>query len=58
MISGFQFTVGAVCGIGFVVKAAISQWAAETLVEEKEQKRHLNAFGCEAVSVTAAVTFQ
>ena len=41
VVGGFQFAVGPVCGIGFVVKAAVGQRATETLVEEQEQERHL-----------------
>ena len=55
VVGGFQFAVGPVCGIGFVVKAAVGQRATETLVEEQEQERHLNAFGGKAVGVSAAV---
>ena len=55
MVSGFQFAIGAVCRIGFVVKAAVGQRAAEALVEEQEQERHLNAFCCEAVIRPLAV---
>ena len=58
MVSRFQFAIGAVCGIRFVVKAAVGQWAAEAFMEEQEQERHLNAFGCEAVSVPAALALQ
>src|SRR6266849_6537304 len=39
-------------------KAAVGQRAAEALVEEHEQERHLNAFCCEAVSVTVVLAIQ
>ena len=58
MVSGFQFAIGAVCRIGFVVKAAVGQRATEALVEEHEQERHLNAFGCEAVGVMVVLATQ
>ena len=58
MVSGFEFAIGAVCRIGLVVKVAVSQRAAESLVEEQEQERHLNAFGGEAVSVTPVRSIQ
>ena len=58
MVSGFQFAIGAVSGIGFVVKAAVGQGAAEALVEEQEQEGHLHAFDCEAVSVTVVLAIR
>ena len=41
-----------------MVKAAVGQRAAEALVEEQEQERHLNAFCCEAVSLTVVLAIQ
>ena len=58
VVSGFQFAIGAMCRIGFVVKLAVGQRATEAFVEEQEQERHLNAFCCEAVSVTVLLAIQ
>lgn len=52
---GFQLTVGTMGGIGFVVEAAVGEGTTEGLVEEQEQERDVNAFGGQAVSVTAAI---
>src|SRR5450759_37549 len=40
------------------MEAAVGERSAETLVEEQEQKRDINAFGRQAVSVAAAIAFQ
>jgi len=45
-------------GIGFVMKAAVGQRAAEAFVEEQEQKRDLEAFRRQAVGVTAAIALE
>jgi len=58
VVSGFQWAARPVSRIGLVVKAAVGQRAAEALVEEQEQEGHRNAFGCQAVGVTAAIAFQ
>ena len=41
MICGLEFAVGAVFGIGLVVKSAVGQRTAKTLVEEQEQQRQV-----------------
>ena len=41
-----------------MVEAAVGEGTAEALVEEQEQERDLNAFGCEAVGVAVAVALQ
>ena len=58
MIGGFQFAVWPVVRIGFVMESAIGERATESLVEEQEQERDVNALGCQAVSVAAAITLQ
>ena len=58
MVCGFEFAVGAVVGIGLVVKTAIGQRTAEALVEKQEQERDLDAFARQAISVTAPIAFQ
>src|SRR6266852_1076820 len=58
VVSGCRYGSVAVCRIGCVVKAAGVQRAAEALVDEPEQARHLNAFCCEAVSVTVVLAIR
>jgi len=58
MVSGFEFAVGPVSGIGPVVKAAVGEGTAEALVEEEEQECDLNTLCGEPVSVSAAVSFE
>ena len=50
--------MGCVIWIGSVVKAAVGQGAAEALVEEQKQERHLNAFGGEPVGIAGAIALQ
>ena len=42
VISGFQFAVWTVRGIGLVVEAAVGERPTEALVEEEEQKGDIN----------------
>lgn len=58
MISGLQFAVWLVRGIGFVVEAAVGERPAEALVEEEEQEREINAFGRQPVSVVSTIAFE
>ena len=58
VIGGFEFAVWPVRRIGFVMEAAVGERTAETLVEEQEQERDVNAFGRQAVGVAAAIAFQ
>jgi hypothetical protein len=51
VVSGFQFAIGAVSGIGLVMEAAVSQRTAESFVEKQEQQSDLEAFAGEAVGV-------
>ena len=41
MIGGFEFAVGPVGGVGFVMKAAVGERTTETLVEEQKEEREL-----------------
>ena len=50
--------LGRCVGIGLVVKAAVGQWAAETLVKEQEQQCDLHTFGGEAVGIAGAIALQ
>ena len=45
-------------GIGFVMKAAVGQGSAKTLVKEEKQQCDLDALGGEKVAVAAAVALQ
>ena len=55
MIRGFEFTVGLMSGIGFVMKSAVGEWAAEAFVKEKEQECHVEAFYGKAIGVASAI---
>jgi hypothetical protein len=56
VISGFEFAVGAVRRIGWMVEAAVGQRSTEALVEEKELE--CDAFCGELVGVVGAVALQ
>ena len=58
VIGGLEFAVGCVSWVGGVVKAAVGQGTAETLVEEQKQERHLNPFGGEPVGIAGAIALQ
>src|SRR5271163_120277 len=45
-------------GGGAVVEAAVGEWAAEPLVEEKKEQGDLDAFGGETVGVSGSITLQ
>ena len=51
VIGGFKPAVGAVLWDRPVMKAAVGEGAAQTLVEEQEEQGHLDAFLREAVGV-------
>jgi hypothetical protein len=36
VVGGFEFAVGLVTGVGGMVEAAVSEWAAESFVEEQK----------------------
>src|SRR5215472_16001294 len=55
MIGGFELAFRAVTGVGLVMKASIGEGAAETRVEEQEEKSDVQALGGEAVRVSAAI---
>ena len=44
VVSGFQSTVGPICGIGLVMEATVRQRTTEAFVEEQEQECDLDAF--------------
>ncbi len=44
--------------VGSVVKAAVGEGTAESLVEEQEQEGYLNAFEGEPVSVAGTIALQ
>ena len=58
MVGGFQFAVRSAGRVGFVVEAAVGQWAAESLVKEQKQQRDMHALDGETVGVAAAIAFQ
>ena len=58
MISQFEAAVRTMLGVRTMVEAAIGQRAAQSLMEEKEEERDLDALEGQAVSVASAVTLQ
>jgi len=40
------------------MKAAVGERTTEALVEEQEQQRDVNAFGCQAVGIASAITLE
>ncbi len=52
------FAVRSAGRVGFVMKAAVGQRAAEPLVEEQKQQRDMHTLGGETVGVAAAIAFQ
>jgi hypothetical protein len=55
VIGGFEFAVGPVLGIGFVMESAMGERTAEALVEEQKQESDVNAFRGKAVGVAVAI---
>lgn len=55
VVGEFEAAVGAVLGVGPVVKAAVGEWPAQTLVKEQKEQGELNAFCGQAVGVARAV---
>jgi hypothetical protein len=58
VIGSLEFAVGCVSWVGSVVKAAVGQGTAETLVEEQKQEGNLNTFGGEPVGIAGAMAFE
>ena len=58
MIGDFQLAMGSMGGVWSVVKAAVSKWTAQALVEEQKQKSDLEAFAGQAIGVSCSVTFE
>ena len=58
MVGGFQSAGRLMSVVGAVMEAAVGEGAAEPLVEEQEEKRHLDPFRCEPVGVAGAVALQ
>ena len=58
MIGGLEFAVWPTHRIGFVMEAAVGVRTTEALVEEQEQQRDVNAFGCQAVGISSAITLE
>jgi hypothetical protein len=58
VISGFELAVGPIGEIGFVMEAAVGERAAQALVKEEKQEGDVDAFGGEAVGVTAAIALK
>jgi|SRR5579864_2073705 len=57
-IGDFQFAIGAVSGVGWIVETAVGLGTTQSFVEEQKQKRDWQAFGGEAIGVALAVAFQ
>jgi len=45
VIGSFESALGPMGGIRKVMEATVSQWSAQTFVEEQEQQGNLDAFG-------------
>ena len=58
MIGDFEFAMGSMGGVWLVVKAAVSKWTAQALVEEQKQESDLEAFAGQAIGVSCSVTFE
>ena len=58
MIGDFEFAMGSMGGVWLVVKAAVSKWTAQALVEEQKQKSDLEAFAGQPIGVSCSVTFE
>src|SRR5215472_862863 len=58
MIGGLKAAIGSVLRIGSMVEAAVGEGAAQPLMEEQKQQRHLDALQGEAVGVTVAVALE
>ena len=58
VVSGFEFAVGAVSGIGLMMETAVGQRSAQALVEKQEQQCDLESLAGEAVGVAGAIPFQ
>src|SRR6516165_7755148 len=58
MVGGFESAGRLMSVVGAVMEATVGEGAAEPLVEEQEEKRHLDPFRCEPVGVAGAVALQ
>src|SRR5262249_54713376 len=54
VVGGFEFAGRLVSDVGAVMETAVGKRAAEPLVEEQEEQRHLDPFRCEAIGVAGA----
>jgi hypothetical protein len=52
MIGSFKFALGPMVGVWLMVKATVSKWTAQTLVEEQKEQSDLKAFAGQAVGVS------
>ena len=55
IICGLEFAVGLSGGVGPVMKEAVRQRPADTLVEEREEEGALQTLGGEVIGIAAAV---
>ena len=58
VVSGLEFRVGPMGGIGFVMKTAVGQWSAKAFVKEEKQQCDLDSLGGEVVAVSGAITLK
>ena len=58
VVSGFEFAVGAVSGIGLMMETAVGQRSAQALVEKQEQQCDLESLAGEAVGVMLAIALE
>ena len=57
VVSGFEFGIGTMGGVGLMMKATIGQRTAKPLVKEEEQQRDL-ALGGEPIAVAGTVALK
>ena len=58
VIGRLEFGVGAMCGVGFVMKAAVGQRSAKPFMKEEKQQSDLDTFGGEAITVAGSVALK
>src|SRR3977135_2913662 len=58
VISGFEFAVGTVCGVGLMMETAVGERTADAVMEEGEQKGDLRALGGGPISVAGAISLE
>ena len=58
VVSGFEFAVWLVSGVGLMMEEAVGQGATQALVEEQKQESDLDAFGGEAIGIAFPIALE